>query len=93
MCMERCPLSFVSTNEELLVRNSSGSGIEKQNMAVEFHRSDHATPLSANVGTSFVDKRRSFSRYSSLAGLKVESVNKIALMSHIKYIVSLQIPL
>jgi hypothetical protein len=34
--LERGPLSLVSTTEELLGRNSSGSGLE--------NRADHATP-------------------------------------------------
>jgi hypothetical protein len=63
--LERCPLSLVSTIEELLERNSSGSGLEKW----EYGRGDpcdHMTPI-PKVGTNFADNRRPLSRYISLA--------------------------
>jgi hypothetical protein len=63
----RGPLSLVSATEELLERNSSGSGQESR----EYGRtgtlsSPRDTPLSTEVGTNFVDKRRSLGQYSSL---------------------------
>jgi hypothetical protein len=62
--LERGPLSLVSTTEELLGRNSSGSGLESR----EYGRRDVTLttwrPLSAEVGTNFADKRRPFGRYS-----------------------------
>jgi hypothetical protein len=43
--LERCPLSLVSTTEELLGRKSSGSeSRETEITAVEILSSDHATP-------------------------------------------------
>jgi hypothetical protein len=42
VCLERGPLSLVSTTEELLGRKSSGSGLG--NTAVRIHCADHATP-------------------------------------------------
>jgi hypothetical protein len=58
--LERGSLSLVSTNEELLGRKSSGSGLENQ----EYCRRDpprrlRDTPLSAKVGTNYADTRRS----------------------------------
>jgi hypothetical protein len=71
--LERGPLSFVSTTEELLERKRSGSGIA-ENTAVGIHCADHVTSsIRKNVGTNIADKRRSFGRYSSLA----ESVPEI----------------
>jgi hypothetical protein len=43
-CLERSPLSLVSTTEELLGRNSSGSGLENQEYDPGAHCDDHATP-------------------------------------------------
>jgi hypothetical protein len=57
------PLSLVSTTEELLVRKSSGSGLENR----DYGRRDplhwlRNTPLSAKAGTKFADKWQSLSR-------------------------------
>jgi hypothetical protein len=39
--LERGPLSLMNTTEELLERNSSGSGLETENTAVGIRHSDH----------------------------------------------------
>jgi hypothetical protein len=63
MVLERGPFSLVGTIEELLGRESSGSGLKNR----EYGRRESATlttshPLSAEVGINFPDKRRSLGR-------------------------------
>jgi hypothetical protein len=44
MGLERGPLRLVSTTEELLGSNSSGSGIETENTALGIRHADHMAP-------------------------------------------------
>jgi hypothetical protein len=44
MGLKRGPLSLVSTTEELLGRNISGSGLENREYGVGIRCADHATP-------------------------------------------------
>jgi hypothetical protein len=59
----RGPLSLVSTNEELLERKSSGSGLEKR----DYGRRGSFTPTTWHIlSANFSGKRQSLGRYSSL---------------------------
>jgi hypothetical protein len=55
--LERDSRNPVSTTEELLVRKSSGFGLETENTVVGTRHADHMAPLSAKVGTNLSDKR------------------------------------
>jgi hypothetical protein len=65
--LERGPLSLVSTTEELLGRNSSGSRSRKlRTRQEEFVTLTTGHSLYTKVGTNFTDKRRLLGQYSSL---------------------------
>jgi hypothetical protein len=66
--LERRPLGFVSINEELLERKSSGSWSRKLRLTVVERSAALTTwhPLAAKIGTNF-DKRLSVGRYNSPA--------------------------
>jgi hypothetical protein len=58
MGLEQGPLSLVSTTEEILEKESSGSGQEIRDYGHRDPRSStRDTPISAKDGTSFTDKR------------------------------------
>jgi hypothetical protein len=44
MGLKRGPLSLVSTTQELLGRNSSGSGIENREYGLGIRHDDHVAP-------------------------------------------------
>jgi hypothetical protein len=64
--LEWSPLSLMSTIEELLERNSSGSGLESREYGQRSATLITWNPLSAKVGSNFADKGRLLGRYSSL---------------------------
>jgi hypothetical protein len=58
---ERCPLSLLSTTEELTERKRSGSGLESEITVVgDPSRWLCDTSLSSKVGINFADKRGSW---------------------------------
>jgi hypothetical protein len=59
--LERGPLSLVSATEELLGRKSSGFGLENRDYSRRGFTALY-THLSAKVGITFADKRRSLGR-------------------------------
>jgi hypothetical protein len=64
--LEWGPLSLMSTIEELLGRNNSGSGLENRDYG-RGYCADHAIHCIRKVRTNFADKLQSLGRYSSLA--------------------------
>jgi hypothetical protein len=66
MDLEWGPLSLVSTIEELLQRESCGSGLEIRGHGRRNPSRSSRSTLSARVGTNIAEKRRSLSWFSSL---------------------------
>jgi hypothetical protein len=78
--LELGPLSLVSTVEELLGRNSSGSGLESQEYGCgDPLCSPRDTPLSSNVGTNFADKR---SLWLGIVHLRTEATEFVCFGVH-----------
>jgi hypothetical protein len=68
VCLERGPLSLVSTTEELLDRKVAAPVYKTENTAIGIRHADHVAPsIRKKIGNHFADNRRSLGRYSSLA--------------------------
>jgi hypothetical protein len=62
--LERGQLSPVTTIEELLWRESSGSGLEKRENAVGIHHADHVPPTSGGCSVGIVRSRTQVREFS-----------------------------
>jgi hypothetical protein len=66
--LERGPLNFVSTTDELLGRNSSGFGLENWKYGLGDLLCWPRHPLSSKIGTNFAEKWRSLSHQLGKSG-------------------------
>jgi hypothetical protein len=89
VCLERGPLSLVSTTEELLERKVAAPVKKTEITAVGIRHADHVTPYPQKLALTSPYRRRSLGWYSSLAdsGHGLKKTKMVIIVNNEKYVV------